>query len=121
MTRTLQELRDLIDATDKELLALLNRRAGFAAEVGEIKKLDGSPVYRPEREAQVIHGLQQAQTMFDKHPSRSRGGQAARMPLEQRFAQSVFQFAKAAAGGGQGQMCFACRCTQAAGLLAGHR
>ena len=60
MTRTLQELRDLIDATDKELLALLNRRAGFAAEVGEIKKLDGSPVYRPEREAQVIHGLQQA-------------------------------------------------------------
>lgn len=37
MTRTLQELRDLIDATDKELLALLNRRAGFAAEVGEIK------------------------------------------------------------------------------------
>jgi chorismate mutase / prephenate dehydratase len=58
MSKTLLELRDLIDATDKELLALLNRRAGFAGEVGEIKKLDGSPVYRPEREAQVINGLQ---------------------------------------------------------------
>lgn len=60
MSKTLLELRDLIDATDKELLALLNRRAGYAGEVGEIKKLDGSPVYRPEREAQVISGLQHA-------------------------------------------------------------
>jgi chorismate mutase / prephenate dehydratase len=59
MSKTLLELRDLIDATDKELLALLNRRAGYAGEVGEIKKIDGSPVYRPEREAQVISGLQQ--------------------------------------------------------------
>ena len=38
MAKTLLELRDLIDATDKELLALLNRRAGYADEVGEIKK-----------------------------------------------------------------------------------
>jgi chorismate mutase / prephenate dehydratase len=60
MIKTLLELRNLIDATDKELLALLNRRAGYAGEVGEIKKLDGSPVYRPEREAQVISGLQSA-------------------------------------------------------------
>jgi chorismate mutase / prephenate dehydratase len=44
MTKTLLELRDLIDATDKELLALLNRRAGYAGEVGEIKKIDGSRV-----------------------------------------------------------------------------
>ena len=58
MAKTLTELRDLIDATDKELLALLNRRAGFANEVGEIKRIDGSAVFRPEREAQVINGLQ---------------------------------------------------------------
>jgi chorismate mutase / prephenate dehydratase len=50
-------LREKIDAVDRELLALLNRRAGLALEVGEVKKKDGSPVFRPEREAQVIDGL----------------------------------------------------------------
>lgn len=60
MARTLSELRTQIDAVDQELLVLLNRRAALAHEVGEIKKLEGSAVFRPEREAQVIHGLQQA-------------------------------------------------------------
>jgi len=50
-------LREQIDAVDRELLALLNRRAGLALEVGEIKKQEGSVVFRPEREAQVIDGL----------------------------------------------------------------
>ncbi len=50
-------LRDKIDALDRELLALLNRRAGLALEVGELKKQEGSPVFRPEREAQVIDSL----------------------------------------------------------------
>jgi chorismate mutase/prephenate dehydratase len=50
-------LRERIDAVDRELLALLNRRAGLALEVGEIKKHEGSVVFRPEREAQVIDGL----------------------------------------------------------------
>lgn len=53
----LQQLRERIDAVDRELLALLNRRASLALEVGELKKKDGSPVFRPEREAQVIDGL----------------------------------------------------------------
>ncbi len=56
--RTLAQLRDEIDAVDKQLLALLNQRASIANAVGEIKRGDGSPVYRPEREAQVILGLQ---------------------------------------------------------------
>ncbi len=58
MAKTLQELRDGIDALDKELLAVLNRRAALANEVGDIKRAEGSPVFRPEREAQVIAGLQ---------------------------------------------------------------
>lgn len=53
----LQALRARIDAVDRELLALLNRRAALALEVGEIKKREGSVVFRPEREAQVIAGL----------------------------------------------------------------
>ncbi len=59
MAKTLPELRIQIDALDLELLALLNRRAALANEVGEIKRIEGSPVFRPEREAQVIANLQQ--------------------------------------------------------------
>ncbi len=53
----LPALRQQIDAVDQELLALLNRRAGLALAVGEIKKREGSVVFRPEREAQVIERL----------------------------------------------------------------
>jgi chorismate mutase/prephenate dehydratase len=59
MPRDLAQLRTEIDAVDRELLALLNRRAGLANEVGELKRAEGSPVFRPEREAQVINGLQE--------------------------------------------------------------
>lgn len=50
-------LRTQIDAVDRELLSLLNRRAALAQEVGEVKKKEGSVAFRPEREAQVIDGL----------------------------------------------------------------
>ena len=52
-------LRNQIDAVDLELLTLLNRRAGLAHEVGEVKKVEGSVAFRPEREAQVIDNLKQ--------------------------------------------------------------
>jgi len=58
----LQDLREQIDAVDRDLLALLNRRAALALEVGEIKKREGSVVFRPEREAQVIDGLKRVNT-----------------------------------------------------------
>jgi chorismate mutase / prephenate dehydratase len=57
-TKTLDQLRTEIDAVDRELLAALNKRAQLAGEVGEIKRVEGSAVYRPEREAQVIRQLQ---------------------------------------------------------------
>ena len=59
MTRTIADLRVAIDAVDQQLLKLLNERAALANEVGDIKRLEGSQVFRPEREAQVIHTLQQ--------------------------------------------------------------
>ncbi len=55
-------LRARIDDVDRELLALLNRRAALAQEVGELKKREGSVAFRPEREAQVIAGLKAANT-----------------------------------------------------------
>jgi chorismate mutase / prephenate dehydratase len=56
-TPSLGALREQIDTIDRELLALLNRRAAVALQVGELKKREGSVVFRPEREAQVIDGL----------------------------------------------------------------
>ena len=56
----LQALRDRIDAIDRELLGALNRRATLAQQVGELKQHEGSVVFRPEREAQVIDGLKAA-------------------------------------------------------------
>ena len=55
-------LRDQIDALDQELLALLNRRALVAEQVGEVKRREGSPFYRPDRVAQVIARIQQRNT-----------------------------------------------------------
>ena len=58
MKKNLADLRVEIDALDQQLLTLLNARAQLAHAVGEIKHAEGSPVYRPEREAQVIARLQ---------------------------------------------------------------
>ncbi|MDQ2780565.1 MAG: prephenate dehydratase [Pseudomonadota bacterium] len=53
-------LRQRIDSVDAEMLTLLNRRATLALEVGELKRHEGSVVFRPEREAQVIASLKSA-------------------------------------------------------------
>ena len=55
----LKKLRDQIDQTDDELLALFNQRARLAKEVAELKKTESKGVefYRPEREAQVLREI----------------------------------------------------------------
>ncbi len=45
-------LRAQIDALDDQLVALLNRRASLAQEIGVLK--GGTPAWRPEREAEVL-------------------------------------------------------------------
>jgi chorismate mutase / prephenate dehydratase len=55
---SLSDLRLHIDAVDAQLLHLLEQRAALAKAVGDIKHREGSPVFRPEREAQVIAALQ---------------------------------------------------------------
>ena len=62
MTANLADLRIQIDAIDKELLTLLNRRAQVAKQVGDVKKREGTPFFRPDRVAQVIEHIQQANT-----------------------------------------------------------
>lgn len=56
----LAALRDQIDALDRRLLELLNQRARVAEQVGEIKRAEGSPFFRPDRVAQVIRKIREA-------------------------------------------------------------
>lgn len=56
----LADLRQQIDAIDQQLLALLNQRARVAEKVGDIKRREGTPFFRPDRVAQVIQKIEQA-------------------------------------------------------------
>ena len=56
----LESLRRQIDALDRELLERLNRRAEVASAIGALKRAEGSPAFRPEREAAVIDALKAA-------------------------------------------------------------
>ncbi|HEY8355539.1 MAG TPA: prephenate dehydratase [Methylophilaceae bacterium] len=57
MDEQLKSHRDRIDAIDDQLLKLVNERACHAREIGMIK--GEGPIYRPEREAQVLRRLLQ--------------------------------------------------------------
>lgn len=69
MTDDLKKVRDQIDSIDLEIQSLINRRAGCAQQVAEIKmeeveaaRVAGEPdtevlFYRPEREAQVLNKI----------------------------------------------------------------
>jgi chorismate mutase/prephenate dehydratase len=61
LQRELALVRQEIDSLDGQLLELLNQRARFAQQVGEIKARHGEAgfIYRPEREAQVLHRIQE--------------------------------------------------------------
>ncbi len=50
----LQEARELIDALDRELVALLARRATLAQRAGKAKAELGHPIVDPEREARLL-------------------------------------------------------------------
>ena len=55
---SLADLRVQIDQLDAQLLTLLNQRAHLAESVGDIKRLEGSPFFRPDRVAQVLEKIQ---------------------------------------------------------------
>jgi len=54
MDEQLKALREAIDAVDRRLVELLNERARLAQQVGQLKRDVNAPVYRPEREAEVL-------------------------------------------------------------------
>lgn len=56
--RTLDELRQAIDAIDGQLVDLLNQRAELAQQVGLVKGKDRTPFYTPEREYAIYRSLE---------------------------------------------------------------
>ncbi len=56
MTDKLKNIRGQIDALDERLVKLLSARARLAQQIGRLKQ---GPVYRPEREAQVLRHVTQ--------------------------------------------------------------
>jgi chorismate mutase/prephenate dehydratase len=57
---SLADLRQQIDTIDQQLLSLLSQRARVAEKVGEIKRREGTPFFRPDRVAQVIQKIESA-------------------------------------------------------------
>jgi len=55
MSGDIDKLRKEIDALDDEIAERLQRRAGVAKKIGELK--GGGPAYRPERESQVLERI----------------------------------------------------------------
>jgi chorismate mutase/prephenate dehydratase len=53
----LNELRKEIDSIDEQLLTLLNKRMEIVRKVGEYKNSSNAPIYRPEREKEIIDRL----------------------------------------------------------------
>lgn len=56
----LKRLRDAIDRVDEVLVKLLNQRARYAVEIGEIKGVLSLPIYSPEREKDVLRRVEEA-------------------------------------------------------------
>jgi chorismate mutase/prephenate dehydratase len=53
----LLKLREEIDKIDNEIIRLLNKRMEIVKKVGELKNTTNAPIYRPEREKEIIERL----------------------------------------------------------------
>ncbi len=59
MAVELNELRDQIDAVDKQIVELLAQRLSLVEKVGEVKSRHGLPIYAPDREAAMLTSRRQ--------------------------------------------------------------
>jgi chorismate mutase len=57
--RAMKRLRENIDQVDSVLVKLLNQRAQWALEIGEVKKGAELPIYQPDREKAVLARVQE--------------------------------------------------------------
>ena len=50
-------LREKIDDLDRRIVELLNQRAEIVVRIGKAKRLDGTPIYAPDREHAVLQRI----------------------------------------------------------------
>lgn len=67
----LEEIRTEIDALDKQLLALFERRMDLCRDVALYKKEHNLPVFQPEREEKLLDKIEQAASPDRKHAART--------------------------------------------------
>jgi len=53
----LSEIRNEIDIIDKELKDLFEKRMSLSKQVASVKAKSGDPIYKPDREAEIIDKL----------------------------------------------------------------
>jgi chorismate mutase len=67
----IDRIRDAITRVDEVIVRLLNQRAKYAIEIGEIKGILGLPIYAPEREKEVLHHVERtSEGPLDGHSMR---------------------------------------------------
>jgi chorismate mutase len=57
MICNINELRSEIDRLDSQLLVIFNQRAQLALKIGELKKIDGLPIFDPDREKRIFQRM----------------------------------------------------------------
>ena len=57
---TLSDWRRQIDEIDRKLIELLNQRSRCALEIGKLKQSANLPLYQPDREQEVLHNAEAA-------------------------------------------------------------
>jgi chorismate mutase len=55
---SVEDWRRKIDEIDRKLVELLNERSHCVREIGRLKKVDGTPLYQPDRERQVLEAVE---------------------------------------------------------------
>jgi chorismate mutase-like protein len=55
--QALAKFRQEIDAIDRELLEMLNRRTRVVEEIGRVKQIADLPIYEPKREDEVFRNV----------------------------------------------------------------
>jgi chorismate mutase-like protein len=55
-----EDWRRRIDEIDRKLVELLNERSTCVVEIGKLKKVDGTPLYQPDREREVLAAAERA-------------------------------------------------------------
>jgi chorismate mutase/prephenate dehydratase len=78
---TLEELRKKLDEIDNKILDLINERLEYVHMVGELKNKTNAPIYRPEREKEILERL--------KARNRERGGRLSDRAIEALFLELI--------------------------------